>query len=98
MREDALRALISEQAAFRELTLEHFLKCKKEKLTGFIAARQDEAVPASSLNKGTLQHEKDVGDCNILRAVECRSLPPLVVSTQEPPSVENTTTHESEQV
>jgi len=80
-----------------ESTLEHFFKCKKDELKGFIAARKDGAVPPSSLNKGTLQGAKDGVDCLILRAFECRSLPPLVVTTQEAPTVENTTTIESEQ-
>ena len=83
--EESLRALMSsEQTEISDSTLEHFFKCKKDELKGFIAARNGGTVPPSSLNKGTMQRATDGFDCLILRAFKYCSLPPMHPPMQEP--------------
>jgi hypothetical protein len=70
-----------------EATLEYFSKCKQDQLKSFIAICQSD-VPAS-LNKGKLGDANNGIDCLILRAFECRSLPPIMLMIQELPSSAN---------
>jgi hypothetical protein len=91
--EKKLCGLMSEdQTEFSELTLEHFFRCKKDWLKGYIAARKDGAMPPSSLNKGTIQHATDGVDSLLLRAFKSQSVPPMELqepspsASEEPPS------------
>lgn len=92
--EESLRALMSsEQTEISDSTLEHFFKCKKDELKGFIAARNGGTVPPSSLNKGTMQRATDGFDCLILRAFKCCSLPPMQ-EPEPPPGISEELTEE----
>jgi hypothetical protein len=95
--EEKIRELMAgdESTEISQATLEHFSKCKRDQLKAFVTVRKID-VPAS-LNKGKLEEANNGVDCLILRAFECRSLPPIVM-TQEPPSSDENADDEIELV
>jgi hypothetical protein len=84
--EEKIRKLMTGDDQLTEIsqaTLKHFSKCKRDQLKAFAMIRKSDVT--ASMNKGKLEEATNGGNCLILRAFECRSLPAIVM-TQEPPS------------
>jgi hypothetical protein len=73
--EKIIGLMTGESKEISESTLEHFSKCSKDQLKGFVIVRNND-VPAS-LNKGKLQNAINGEDCLILLALKADCFRPL---------------------